>query len=359
MKADLPRAEPLTPQHQPWLDVLRFVAALVVMAAHVRAAVFADYASLMPESRHPAVAIFFALTRLGHEAVIVFFVLSGYLVGGKAIERIRQRRFDANAYAIDRIARIWVPLIPALVLSVLVRHTDETVWSWLGNILGLQNVLVPVLGGNAPLWSLAYEIWFYVLVYAVGRMVMQRSVDPWSLVLLAAGVGVFSVLSVHYMLCWLIGAWFYVRPHRLPAWLSMGVGLGMMGLAVAGLQWSSAGAMGIEVRAVAFVRPVLEVMLAWGAGLLCVTLAGARGNMVSKLLAPLAAFSYTLYLSHYPLLGLLAPLGWSRMPLVDARSLGIYLLVIVVFVMVAWLLYLMFEQHTGRVRAAMKRRMVN
>src|SRR5690348_8364135 len=156
--------------HYEWLDLVRFVAALLVVAGHVRGTVFREYSALATDSRNLAVASFFALSRLGHEAVIVFFVLSGFLVGGRAFERIAQGRFAAGDYAIDRITRIWVPLIPALVLGTAIASGPAGPVEWAGNLLGLQHVLVEPLGGNAPLWSLAYEIWFYALVYAVGRL---------------------------------------------------------------------------------------------------------------------------------------------------------------------------------------------
>src|SRR5690348_5650474 len=103
--------------HYEWLDLVRFLAALLVVSAHVRGTVFREYSALAADSRNLAVASFFALTRLGHEAVIVFFVLSGYLVGGRAFERIARGRFVPGEYAVDRITRIWIPLVLALLLG--------------------------------------------------------------------------------------------------------------------------------------------------------------------------------------------------------------------------------------------------
>jgi peptidoglycan/LPS O-acetylase OafA/YrhL len=59
------------------------------------------------------VGIFFAATRLGGEAVLLFFVLSGFLVGGRIIRRAKSRTFSLKDYSVDRCSRILLPLIPA------------------------------------------------------------------------------------------------------------------------------------------------------------------------------------------------------------------------------------------------------
>ena len=172
-------AHPSSERHYEWLDLLRFSAAMMVVLCHVRGSMFSAYGSLAPQSRSLVTATFFAFTRLGLESVIAFFVLSGYLVGGKAIERMLHGSFDPTSYAVDRLSRIWIPLIPALAWTSIVsyyifRKTDGP-FIWVGNLLGLQNVAVSAIGHNDPLWSLAYEIWFYIIVYAVGRLGVCRS----------------------------------------------------------------------------------------------------------------------------------------------------------------------------------------
>src|ERR1700733_2312871 len=100
------------------LDLLRGIAALAVFLGHARTASFVEFGAL-PSPQHTAIAkIFFGLTRTGHEAVLVFFVLSGYLVGGQVIKQVRQRRFLIKSYALERTTRIFLPLIPACLLTV-------------------------------------------------------------------------------------------------------------------------------------------------------------------------------------------------------------------------------------------------
>lgn len=63
-----------------WFDLIRGCSALLVCLGHLRNTMFVDYSALI----HPNIAIkvFYAVTSLGHQAVMVFFVLSGYFVGG-------------------------------------------------------------------------------------------------------------------------------------------------------------------------------------------------------------------------------------------------------------------------------------
>ena len=69
--------------HFLWLDATRFIAAFMVLFSHSRNDFFLPYGELPTDDKGIFTAIFYALGRLGHEAVIVFFVLSGFLVGGE------------------------------------------------------------------------------------------------------------------------------------------------------------------------------------------------------------------------------------------------------------------------------------
>lgn len=65
------------------LDALRGIAAVGVCLNHVRDIFFRDYSQL--SHHNPLLALAYLATGLGHQWVIIFFVLSGYLVGGSAL----------------------------------------------------------------------------------------------------------------------------------------------------------------------------------------------------------------------------------------------------------------------------------
>jgi peptidoglycan/LPS O-acetylase OafA/YrhL len=197
-KPTAPAAQSVAPQvqqRQVWLDAIRALSAVAVCAGHLRAATWVDYEQLAAPGL--AEKLFYLCTGLGHQAVIVFFVLSGYFVGGSVLRA--GPAFRARHYAVTRVARLWAVLLPALAFTALadaliVRQAPgalagdyAALWgsgpdaqhpystaslTLLANVFFLQTLVAPVWGSNGPLWSLAYEFWFYVcfplLTCAVG-----------------------------------------------------------------------------------------------------------------------------------------------------------------------------------------------
>ena len=103
------------------LDMLRGIAALLVLCGHLRAFVFQSFVDLERSGVHPGIAVkaFYATTGLGHQAVMIFFALSGFLVGGKALDDILQRKFSWPRYMLRRLTRLWLVITPALLLTLL------------------------------------------------------------------------------------------------------------------------------------------------------------------------------------------------------------------------------------------------
>jgi peptidoglycan/LPS O-acetylase OafA/YrhL len=108
--------------------------------------------------------------RFGLEAVLIFFFLSGFLISYSQESR---GSISWKRYAFSRVRRIYPIFVIALGLAYLVNsfksggfHVPDLV-NLIGNLAMLQDVnnkpgvwFVP-FEGNYPLWSLAYEIFFY------------------------------------------------------------------------------------------------------------------------------------------------------------------------------------------------------
>ncbi len=182
-------------QRDSLLDLVRGVSALLVMLGHLRAFLFVDYGEVAGSGR--LTKAFYFATGLGHQAVMVFFVLSGYLVGGSVIAGLRKGSFRWGGYAAARLVRLWMVLLPALLLTLGAdlagRHVNAAAYAgglnsqfmsgptvaepasldgltFLGNLGFVQTIAVPVYGSNGPLWMLANMFWYYVLfpLLAVG-----------------------------------------------------------------------------------------------------------------------------------------------------------------------------------------------
>jgi peptidoglycan/LPS O-acetylase OafA/YrhL len=191
------------------LDLIRGLAALLVVLVHVRQTAFVDYTALPPTTHGVSTALFYGLTRSGNEAVLVFFVLSGLLVGGQIVSRVMNGRFDWANYAIDRVSRIFLPLIPAVLISAALGYLVLGHWpgplQMLANAFGLNGVVTETMIENRPLWSLAYEIWFYVIGGALAY-IFSRGPNLWSVGLLSAGTFCMAALDSRYFLFWGLGS---------------------------------------------------------------------------------------------------------------------------------------------------------
>ncbi len=214
------------------LDLVRGVAAVLVCAGHLRSLLLQDSVSM---SGQHALLPFYFLTSLGHEAVMVFFVLSGYLVGGAVLRDFFGECFSWRRYIIARITRLWMVVLPALILTVALDRTGLELFGTdgvyagapafgnvlapgiserldvrtiIGNALFVQTVLVRPLGSNGALWSLANEAWYY-LMFPTALTVVWSGPRLRRVVAAAALAGMVAFVGrgiVWYMLPWLLGA---------------------------------------------------------------------------------------------------------------------------------------------------------
>lgn len=109
------------------LDVLRGLLAVYVLAGHARWLLWTGYANWQGGA-HPgwanALAKAGASLRYGHEAVMVFFVLSGFFIHLRAAEQLGEGntvRFSAGDFFRRRVRR----LLPPYALALLVTFTAD------------------------------------------------------------------------------------------------------------------------------------------------------------------------------------------------------------------------------------------
>ena len=349
--------------HFYWIDWLRFLAAFGVLIGHVRGSTWVEWSELAASSHRPFVFAAFALSRLGYEAVIVFFVLSGFLVGGKAIERVMKGIFDLQAFAIDRCTRIYVPLVPALLfgwMAAIICGNRPKISDLAWNLLGCQGWAAPPFAGNAPLWSLSYEIWFYVLAGAVaGLYTLAATAKPWVFLIMTCALGVFVKLSAVLLFCWSLGAMAYalietINVRRMWLWWVAAI-IVPTGLLLCQLATDSVSLKKTDLQAWMPSQEIASLVLALGVSILvvCITQLRPRTSLTRKLDqlgTRLAAFSYTLYLTHYPVMLLWTHYHPVRLNTISATSLVFFTIQVVLCVLVALLMYQLFEARTTRMR---------
>jgi peptidoglycan/LPS O-acetylase OafA/YrhL len=307
------------------LDLMRGGAAILVMLGHLRNLFLVSPAEVASNAG-VLVKFVYLISGFSHFAVMIFFALSGFLVGGSVIRGRMEGKWSWSAYFATRLTRLWIVLIPALLLGALWDHSGILAFGtsgiyggqaradvgiaavaprlsascMLGNALFLQGILTTTFGSNGPLWSLSYEFWYYVLfplmVLAYPAKKADRSTALYAIAVVMVLFFVGSAISF-YFLIWLLGAALNFAPYQNgpPA-----------------KHWYLIATIAVLLIAVAFsintgieeFRSDLAVGIASTVFILAVLRnnARSRSGLYSPAAHGLAGFSYTLYLVHLPAL---------------------------------------------------------
>ena len=149
----------------PIIDRLRWFSAMIVVLGHIRSLLFEPLISISdPNFFH---YFFYFVTGFGHQAVIVFFIISGFLVAKPLFQHKLESFQKMTKFYWKRFIRIYPALLFALLFSFicsLITSTDDDKYSFLLNFLNVAELFDKRLIINEPLWSLNYEWLYYVLV---------------------------------------------------------------------------------------------------------------------------------------------------------------------------------------------------
>jgi peptidoglycan/LPS O-acetylase OafA/YrhL len=360
-----------------FLDVSRWLAALAVVAGHIRALTFVEYGRAVDVGLFDTA--FYFLTGLGREAVMVFFVLGGFLVGGNIVRDAGQGEFSWRVYAIRRLSRLYPVLIVALFTGCILDHVGQAFfpsaslylpadqrpyalhvltdfdpaarlkWSvLLMNLLMCQTILVPPYGTNGPLWFLAYQFWYYILFPAIligilGRGTFLKRLPCIAVILFC--IGFLPIPIWQSFLVWLLGVLVRCKPRPL-----------------IGKQY----ALLVFVGAVALSRVAIpgslsvaaDVMVGGAFALLLNSQQQRPGNLARSWNAFhkfMAQFSYSLYVFHFPLVVCLVScvfeftgVGIQLQP--TPLAYCFFLIVLLAAYLYAFLLSRLVERRTPRIR---------
>lgn len=341
----------------------------MVVTCHFRGAFLQEFTALPEYQQTLSVKIFYFINRLGAESVLIFFVLSGFLVGGRAIERLRYNSFKVGNYAIDRFVRIMLPLSSLLIIYIPVSYWIEgsVDWNqWFCALFSLEGVWgVPLLGVT---WSLAYEVWFYVIMAGIG-LIWTKTSDVRTvtgILILFTVCLIFTKLNAIYLLIWMIGAFAYVfRPSKFNKYALILSFLGLS-LTTVCLQLTSDSKFQMELDNI---LPTTN-WYAWAMifsfcscvfiqQLILAKPASRFMKWVDNAGTKLAAFSYTLYLTHILVMRVLQELGAERSAQLSLESVSLWILWVLIALVVAWALYLCFESHTKICKVYLKGILLN
>lgn len=366
------------------LDALRGVAAFSVLLNHWRDAFYVDYSALPHHNLFFAAA--YLAAGLGHQWVIVFFVMSGYLVGGSVLRSMDAGKWSWRGYLLARMTRLYIVLLPALLLGGAIDwagmhmagtgslyaghsgmhaltenvHLTLTLPMLLGNMLFLQTAALPAVlghsistfGTNGPLWSLCNEFWYYV-AFPIGVMLFAREKALWMRIVCVLSLVAWGCLVGREIallgIPWLMGVFIGSLP-EFPARGRVSRSIAMVSalmLLVAGLVLDKR----LDSLTGDLALGVVVTVLIW------VTLHCATAPLPEsyvRVARRAARSSYTLYLVHVPLLIFIkaslhlprALPGWH----VFLVSIGVIALIL----LYAQAVYQVFERNTDALRSWLK-----
>lgn len=375
------------------LDFSRWTAALLVVVSHLRNIVFVDYENVQYKTLF--VKAFYFITGLGHEAVIVFFVISGLLVGGLSLSRWKSREIDYTRYFMNRFSRIYVVLLPALIAggifdfiglfyfnrTGLYSHTTEFAMatldfsvqdrlaaaSFAASVFMLQPFVIAPFGSNGPLWSLSYEWWYYC-IFAILLAFFGSKTRGRKTILAIAMIGLAALLPLTltlWMLVWLLGTGVLLygesRLPRLPPMIALGI---FVSTIIVSKFCMNIGFMHAPQRL--FADFGKDFLVGAGFALLLLsfyrkkttTVAQSFNFPLARINQCLAEFSYTTYLCHVPFMLLLLAVSADvfNQPLKQqpARAIFIYFFLVLAGI---YLYVFMFSRFTERYTDMLRKRL--
>ncbi len=295
-----------------YLDLVRFVAACLVYIYH-------SNQRLLVEEILPA-------SNFGHSSVIVFFVLSGFVIA--YVTDTKENTW--TSYWASRLSRVYSVAVPAILLTLLLDSIgrtllpalyagypyDQFVIRSLGSFLFANEVwFISITSfSNVPYWSICYEIWYYAAFGIL--MFMPRRTAIALLLLLAAALGPKIILLAPI---WGMGVllYYWQAPRRLSTeaswWLFSGTVAAIVlfhyhGVSPAMTEWLKA-QMGPDLhREFTFSKffPADYIL-----GILVAANFAAMRNLAAQIepftqiierpVKTLASYTFTLYLLHQPL----------------------------------------------------------
>jgi len=189
------------------------------------------------------------MVSFGQQAVLLFFLISGFCIHYRQAKS-GVSRIDLADFAFRRLKRLYPPLLLALLMTAAFDHVGMLIdpamynavggqwpgqlsvgaaYNWptlIANLLFQARLLGPELGSNGPLWSLAFECWFYLLypTLLIGirhlggvRATLLIWMLSWASWLVLHGVNVWILDVLGHWAIWVTGALIaeaYVRGQR-------------------------------------------------------------------------------------------------------------------------------------------------
>ena len=308
----------------------------------------------------------------GQAVVMLFFVLSGFVIY-YSVQRSPDITF--SNYFLKRFKRIYPIFLVALLIAYLGRclafgNWVDPQWTQLvGNLLNLQDlnrhpgVWFEIYQVNTPLWSLAYEWWFYMLFYFLYKKISFKNQRLGALVISMLGYISFEFipnplsLYASYFIIWWMGV-------ELARWWLSKEPLAWKHLSFIILSYVSMLAlMGVNLLYYHFLlkksllfsfHPIIEIwhLLASGIfillGLIWWKYRFIAFNYILRPFAILAPISYALYVAHFPIIKAYGEHGELNTFHLYGHPLALIAIKLVCILLLSYLLEIIYQPIANR-----------
>lgn len=357
-------------EEYPFIETVRGFASIFVLLTHTRNWIF-EVTTLAAANK--LLLPFYFVTALGRESVIAFFVVSGFLVGGRVMVDVTEGRFAPIRYFASRFSRIGIAYFPALLLGLLIY---EAIWrvdpvaavsmgreflngslpatpdlrSAACHLAMLQGLVCPYTETNPALWSLGYEWLLYVVapvaIYAVAAI---RAPAMRLLIVLWMVLGASALVLDPIPALVLIGVWFlsaasyrhfsHRETERIYAYAALAACcvLVVIGRLKIWHPYLPSALLGIGLAVAMSSRAVLMI------------------DVLPRLSRFLASFSFSLYVTHYPVafavLFVMRQAGTALHPVpMGVRPMLDFVVLVCCCIAFAYAFSRLTEAHTARLR---------
>lgn len=236
----------LTTYQSEYFDFFRGLSAVLVLLSHICQIFWNKY--FQDEMLNSIV------NAISGIAVMVFFVLSGFLISTTIYRNLVKNNFkcfDSKRFIIDRLVRLYPPLLFTFILMCLIyfvsmqmglegaRMTIE--WNNLiGSMFFLQNfysyIQIPLM--NGPLWSLSWEFWYYIFALLL-VLTIKKSWHYFFYLILLFVLAAYSLRGLEFfsgLVVWCSGSlafflyqlgWGSKKYHQMLTLVALSIGLGI------------------------------------------------------------------------------------------------------------------------------------
>lgn len=318
-----------------WIDLFRWAAAFAVVLTHAGNVFVTPVRAVPPDARNIAQYAYAFVMGFSHQGIMIFFVISGFLVGGTAMREAR-RSGDVNVgqFLARRLIRLWIVILPAIAATFLMDRIGHTFsgaamdiyagahtlssGAAVCNLLFVQTVACDPYGSDGALWTLYNEFSYYLIWVACLILTMGRNASLTKRMIALAYIVIAAIASLWqregspmlpYFPIWLLGMWAATSPRpliKVPPLLPLIATLALL-LAyrtAVGLEWIIDGGMFslcFDALTMALFATFLSILRfrPW-----------RLPPIIARPSVLLAGFSFTLYCFHLPMMYLIA--AWTR-----------------------------------------------